>query len=105
MKTPETREAADTAESAPWALKLFVSSHGSASAAAIVQANHLLAEHLPKGSTLQVIDISRELEAAEREQILAIPTLVRENPQPARRIIGDLSQPRRVLALLGLPAP
>ena len=32
-----------------------------------------------------------------RDQIVAIPTLVRELPSPLKRIIGDLSNTERVL--------
>jgi circadian clock protein KaiB len=34
---------------------------------------------------------------AQRDQIVAIPTLVRRLPEPIRRIIGDLSNSERVL--------
>jgi circadian clock protein KaiB len=34
---------------------------------------------------------------AAGDQILAIPTLVGAIPKPARKIIGDLSNPERVL--------
>jgi circadian clock protein KaiB len=39
---------------------------------------------------------------AEREKILATPTLIKELPPPLRRIIGDLSDSGRVLAGLDL---
>jgi circadian clock protein KaiB len=43
---------------------------------------------------------------ARDDQILAIPTLVRRLPEPARKIIGDLSDTERVLVGLDLiPAP
>ena len=89
-------------ESRPWALRLFVARESAASANAIVQARHIVAEHLPEGSTLEIIDISREMDAAAREQVLAIPTLVRAKPEPVRRIIGDLSDLQKVRTLLGI---
>ena len=39
---------------------------------------------------------------ARGNQIVAIPTLVRELPQPVRKIIGDLSNTERVLIGLAL---
>jgi len=36
------------------------------------------------------------------DQILAIPTLVRKIPKPARKIIGDLSNTEKVLVGLDL---
>ena len=40
---------------------------------------------------LEIVDILEDPEAAEKAKILAIPTLVKESPLPARRVIGDLS--------------
>jgi circadian clock protein KaiB len=39
---------------------------------------------------------------AQRDQIIAIPTLVRYMPEPIRRVIGDLSNSKRVLTRLGI---
>ncbi len=39
---------------------------------------------------------------ARRDEIVAIPTLVRQLPAPVRKIIGDLSDAERVLAGLQL---
>jgi circadian clock protein KaiB len=39
---------------------------------------------------------------ARRDQILAIPTLVRQLPPPVKKIIGDLSNTERVLVGLEL---
>jgi circadian clock protein KaiB len=51
---------------------------------------------------IEVIDVRDDPGAAERERILATPLLMRAAPLPARRVIGDLSDPDRVLAGLGL---
>ncbi len=51
---------------------------------------------------LKVIDVLKHPELAEDEKILATPTLIKELPQPARRIIGDLSDKEKVLEGLGL---
>ena len=42
---------------------------------------------------------------AQRHQILAIPTLIRELPEPIKRIIGDLSDTQRVLLGLDIEHP
>lgn len=41
-------------------------------------------------------------EAAEDARIVATPTLVREHPEPIRRLVGDLSDHAVVLATLSL---
>ena len=84
-----------------WVLKLFVAHGSAASAVAIVQLKRIKEEYLPPNSTIEIIDIGEEPEAAEEEQILAIPTLVRKSPLPVRRIIGDLSDIPVVLTSIG----
>ena len=86
----------------PWSLKLFVASNSAASATAIVQLKRIVAEFLPVGSRVEIVDLLKEPSAVDSEQVLAIPTLVRKNPEPVRRIIGDLSDIDRVLVLLGI---
>ncbi len=51
---------------------------------------------------LEVIDIIENLEMAEKDNILATPTLVKSSPPPERRIIGDLSDRKKVLLNLGI---
>ncbi|MFO7807153.1 MAG: circadian clock KaiB family protein [Candidatus Moraniibacteriota bacterium] len=51
---------------------------------------------------LEVVNISENPEVAEKEKILATPTLEKKLPLPVRRIIGDLSDQEGVLAGLDL---
>ncbi|HZT27185.1 MAG TPA: circadian clock KaiB family protein [Pseudolabrys sp.] len=51
----------------------------------------------------EVIDVVANPEIAERAGILATPTLSYEHPVRPRRIIGDLSDPKRVIDFLGIP--
>ena len=46
---------------------------------------------------MEVIDLLQKPQLAAGDQILAIPTLVKAIPKPARRIIGDLSNTEKVL--------
>jgi circadian clock protein KaiB len=48
------------------------------------------------------VDLLENPQLARGDQILAIPTLVRQLPLPMRRIIGDLSNTERVLVGLDL---
>ena len=62
-----------------------------------------LCEGFPSnGVTAQVIDVTAEPGAAEEARILATPTLVYEHPIRPKRIIGDLSDMKRVLEFLGI---
>jgi circadian clock protein KaiB len=51
---------------------------------------------------VKVIDVREEPDVAERERIVATPLLVRVEPAPVRRIVGDLSDVDRVRWSLGL---
>ena len=87
-----------------WHLILFVARNSSASATAIVQLKRIAAEFLPANATVEVVDLFEEPERADVEQILAVPTLVRKEPRPVRRVIGDLSDIPRVLTSIGFVA-
>jgi circadian clock protein KaiB len=51
---------------------------------------------------IEVIDLVKRPELAKAHQILAIPTLVRELPEPIKRVIGDLSDESKALLNLDL---
>ncbi len=53
---------------------------------------------------LLVTDVLHDPQQAEEQKILATPTLIKLQPQPARRIIGDLgADPTALLTALNLP--
>jgi circadian clock protein KaiB len=60
---------------------------------------------------LRLIDVQQHPELADAAQIFATPTTMRIAPLPVYRVIGDLSEPAKVLAALGIalddagPAP
>ena len=74
--------------------------------AALANLRRICEEHLAGRYRVEVIDLMENPQRAQRDQILAIPTLVRRLPQPIRRIIGDLSDSERVLVGLEVkPTP
>lgn len=87
---------------AHYALRLFVAGASSNSARAIANLRAILAEHLPGRHTLDIIDVRQDETAAQREGIVALPTLVKDTPAPTRRLIGDMSDKARVLRGLGI---
>ena len=50
-----------------------------------------------------VVDVTADPAAAEAVNVVGIPTVVREQPRPRRRVIGALDDTRRVTEALGLP--
>lgn len=86
-----------------WSLTLFIAgSQSSKSVAAYSNLKRICEEHLPAEYDLQVVDISLAPERAVEYQVLAIPMLLRREPPPSRRIIGDLSDTNKVLTSLGV---
>src|SRR5689334_17835140 len=51
---------------------------------------------------VEIIDVLQKPELAERAGILATPTLSYEHPENPRRIVGDLSDTKRVLEFFGI---
>lgn len=59
-------------------------------------------KELAEPYTLEVIDILDHPQKAIDDGIFATPTLVRVEPLPVKRIIGDLIERRMVLEKLGI---
>ena len=85
-------------------LKLFVVGQVGRSQLAIQNLRRICEEAVPGRYDLEVIDVLEQPQRAEDHQILATSTVLKEAPQPARRIIGDLSDAGKVLIGLDLPA-
>ena len=83
-------------------MRLYVGGQSARSLAAITNLRRICDTHMSGRCTIEVIDLMRNPELARDDQIVAIPTLVRKLPQPARRIIGDLSATEKVLVGLDL---
>ena len=83
-------------------LRLYVTPRTANSQRAISNLDALCQEDLPVRLEVEVIDVSEHPAMAERDKILATPTLVRQTPMPVRKIIGDLSDRERVLLSLDL---
>jgi circadian clock protein KaiB len=90
------------AEAKEWQLRLYVAGETSRSAAALANLRKICQEHLAGKYSIEVIDLLERPQLAKGEQIVAIPTLVRQLPEPVRKIIGDLSDRDRVLIGLDL---
>ena len=88
--------------SRPWKLRLYVAGQTSRSLAAIRNLERICEEHLGDRYHIEVIDLVKNPRLARDDQILAIPTLIRKIPVPARKIIGDLSNVERVLVGLDI---
>ncbi len=83
-------------------LRLYVAGATSHSIKAISNLKQICREHLQGRYQLEVIDIYQKPEMAGRDQVVAMPTLIKALPEPVRRFVGDLSDTERVLVGLDL---
>ncbi len=83
-----------------YTLKLYVVGFSAASELAIKNLKEIIAQESESVFELEVIDVREHPQLAEKDRILAVPTLIRNLPEPIRKIIGDLSDKEKVL--LGL---
>ena len=86
-------------------LRLYVAGQTPNSLAALNNLKKICKEHMDEQYRTEVIDLLANPQLARGDQILAIPTLVRNLPTPIRKIIGDLSNTERVLVGLDLRTP
>jgi circadian clock protein KaiB len=80
-----------------WNLRLYVAGQTPKSIVALANLRRICDEYMSGQYRIEVIDLMENPQLARRDQIVAIPTLVRELPSPLKRIIGDLSNTERVL--------
>lgn len=85
-----------------WILRLYIAGQTPKSVAALSNLNAICESKLKGQYKIEIIDLARKPELARENQIFAIPTLVRQMPEPIRKIIGDLSDKQRVLLGLAL---
>ena len=69
---------------------------------ALANFDRLIRPLLASECDLTVVDIIKEPRRAREHRVIATPMLVRQQPLPVIKILGDLSQEAKVLAQLGL---
>jgi circadian clock protein KaiB len=87
---------------ARYALSLYISGSTLKSTLAVENIKRICEQHLKDRYDLEVIDIYQQPNLAREEQIVAVPTLVKRLPRPLRRLVGDLSNLKKVLFGLDL---
>jgi circadian clock protein KaiB len=85
-----------------WDLRLYVAGQSPKSLKAFANLTRLCEEHLRDPYDIEIVDLVANPQLAAGDEIIAIPTLVRRQPSPMRKIIGDLSDVDRVLVGLQL---
>lgn len=76
---------------------LYVTGQSPRSERAIANLRHLCESVLETPYELTVIDVLEQPHLAEQERVFVTPTLVKQVPPPARRVLGDLSDAQGIL--------
>jgi len=83
-------------------LILYITGATPNSMRAITNVKQLCEDHLKGRYSLQIIDVYQQGALAAEEQLVALPVFIKRLPLPQRRMIGDMSDTKKVLKGLGL---
>ena len=102
MSAKSLSELADELENPRYVLRLFVTGMTPRSTRAIRAVRTLCEQRLKDRFTLEIVDVYQQPQLIQGEQIFATPTLIKYQPAPLRRIIGDMTDTHRLCFGLGL---
>ncbi|MCW3075080.1 MAG: kaiB 2 [Flaviaesturariibacter sp.] len=83
-------------------LRLFITGATPNSIRAVSNIKQICEQHLKGRYSLDIVDVYQQETCAEAEQLIALPLLIKKQPFPERRMVGDLSNTEKVLKGLGL---
>lgn len=92
-----------SAQEVPWEFTLYVAGQGPKSLTAYANIRKICEEKLTGRYKIEVIDLAKKPHLARDDQIVAVPALVRKEPLPVRKLVGDLSNRDLVLVALNIP--
>jgi circadian clock protein KaiB len=87
-----------------WQLRVYVADRAARSTLTLANLERLCERHLPGHYRIEIIDLLRSPDRSREDDIVAVPTVVRLLPLPARRVIGTLADAERAVAGLEMPA-
>ena len=78
-------------------LRLFVAGASPNSSHAIENLNEICETYLEGFYEIEIIDVYQQPSIASKEQIIALPLLIKSFPLPVKRLIGSMSDRDKVL--------
>lgn len=100
--TQEFEEALKRLGQEKYVLRLFVAGMSPKSLMAIENIKRICETYLEGRYQLEVIDVYQQPILAKDGQIVAAPTLIKELPPPLRKLVGSMSDTKRVLVGMDL---
>lgn len=83
-------------------LRLYVTGATPNSSRAVSNLTEICEKHLKGNYELEIVDVYQTPVLAQSEQIVALPLLIKKSPSPERRLVGDMSDVKKVLRGLNL---
>lgn len=80
-----------------YVLRLFITGASPNSVRAVDNLKAFCEKHLKDKYRLEIIDVHQQPAIAQKEQIIALPLLIKKSPAPKRRLIGDLSDTEKLM--------
>lgn len=74
-------------------LRLFVAGSGIRSLRTIDSVKRACEKHMPGRYLLSIVDVYLHPEDAVKNQVVAVPTLIRKHPEPVRMFVGEIQTP------------
>ena len=101
-----TEDPSQTATDQPgqtvYVLRLYITGTTPKSTRAVHNLMKMCQEYLAGRYDLEVIDIYQQPALAQADDIIAVPMLLKKQPLPVQKLLGDLSDAQRLVAGLGL---
>ena len=83
-------------------LRLYIAGASPNSNRAINNIRIFCEDHLKDRYLLEIIDVYQQPQIASKDQVIALPLLIKSSPPPLKRLIGDMSDTARVIKGLDL---
>lgn len=81
-------------------MKLYITGATHHSMMAVKNIKKICQDHLADDYELDIVDVYQQPSLAKEQQIIAAPTLIKLEPAPVRRIVGDMSDTAKILSVL-----
>ncbi len=75
-----------------WIFELYIAGQSMHSLQAIANLHSICKQNIKNEYQVKIIDVSQNPAIARQKQIIALPTIIRVQPSPERKIVGDLSE-------------
>jgi circadian clock protein KaiB len=82
--------------------RLYITGVSPNSSRAVTNFKNICESYLKGQYDLSIIDVYQQPQVAKSVDIIALPLLVRKMPLPERRLIGDMSDEKKVIKNLGI---